>query len=152
MPIFSRRFSLWTRLYERMLLEPTPDARVTPMVSEVVVPILDADALLQTPTLPATELLNLTPSQGYVAGFTVPAGEEWELIYGRRGGSTGGSEVQVDISGVRISATTDGTSSEIFNLRNIILRVGDSVGMSATNNGADSGVSLLILYNTRDLT
>jgi hypothetical protein len=151
-PIFSRRFSLWTRLYERMLLEPTPDARVTPMVSEVVVPILDADALLQTPTLPATVSLDLTPSQGYVVGFTVPAGEEWELIYGRRSASAGGSEVQVNIAGVRISATTDGTTTEIFNLRDIILREDDSIGMSATNNASDSGVSLIILYNTRDLT
>ena len=150
MPIFSRRYSLWTRLYDRMLLEPTPDARVTPMVSEVVVPILDADALLQTPTLPAQVSKDISGT-AYVPYFTVPAGEEWELIQGSRGGTTGTTEVTIKISGNTLRVSDHQTAGENFDLRDIILREDDSIGMLGTDNGGDTSRNMTILYNSRDL-
>ena len=148
MPIFSRRFSLWTRLYGRMLLEPTADVTVTPMVSEVVVPVIDADKILETPVISANVGNDLTGTSGtYVAYFTVPSGEEWALISGKKSPTTGTTRGQVSIGGVTLDVLVDSTSAELIDYKTYILREGDSAGLTATGNGADSDRYLQIGYS-----
>jgi len=151
-PIYSRRYALWTRLYKRMLLEPTPADPVTPSVSEVVVPVIQADRILTTPKA-AQAVSNLTASAGtYVAAFTVPAGEEWTLILYERPSTTGTTQYGVSIGGNEVYLEKEGTDESIHNVRDIILSEGDSLGLWTTGNGADSARYSYLVYNTVDLT
>jgi len=148
-PIFSRRFSLWTRLYGRMLLEPTSDVRVTPMVSEVVVPVLNADKILETPTVSSTVARDLSPGAGtYVAYFTVPQGEEWSLISALKAVTSTATKVRIEVSGNKLTVWTEGTTgADVINLRDYISREGDSVGCETTGNGGDSSRGMTIGYS-----
>ena len=71
----SKRFAVWSRLYERYRLEPFPAGGGT-VVSKTIIPITDADALLKVPKLQrATKVI----TSAEVSVFTVPAGERWEI-------------------------------------------------------------------------
>lgn len=150
MPIFSRRFSLWTRLYTRMLLEPTSADSVTPMVSEVVVPVLDADMILSSPAV-ADATVDLSGS-GYVTCFTVPTGAEWRLLTVYVGATLAATRVKVVIAGNEGNIEAASTSLRVVNLRDITLSEGDTLGAVATGNGGDSSRGFNLIYNTIDLT
>lgn len=150
MPIFSRRFSLWTRLYTRMLLEPTQADSVTPMVSEVVVPVLDADMILSSPAV-ADATVDLSGS-GYVTCFTVPTGQEWRLITVYVGATLSATRVKVVIAGDEGNIEAASTALRVVNLRDITLSEGDTLGAVATGNGGDSSRGFNLIYNTIDLT
>jgi hypothetical protein len=131
-----------------MLLEPTSDARVTPMVSEVVVPVLNADKILETPTVSLTVAGDLSITAGtYVPYFTVPQGEEWALISAKKSPTSVNTRVIIQITGNNLEVLTDGTSAAIVNLRDYILRENDSVGLRATGDGGDSARNLTIGYS-----
>ena len=147
MPIFSRRFSLWTRLYGRMLLEPTSDARVTPMVSEIVVPVLSADKVLETPTVSAEVTADISGGTGtYIPFFTVPSGEEWSLVLVNTPTTAGNSKVQVRVNGNLINKTPASTSEQIVDMSGFVLREADSLGMRGTGNGSDTSRSMTQAY------
>jgi len=148
-PIFSRRFSLWTRLYQRLLLEPTSDARVTPMVSEVVVPVLSADAILETPT--AYGASGDLSGSGYVAFFTVPANEEWHLIELFSDSFSGSVRARVAFTTANVNVTASTTSGIDKDLRGYILREGESVGLMSSGNGGDSDRNAYMVYTVTDL-
>jgi len=149
-PITSRRYSLWTRLYKRMLLEPTAADNVTPRVSEVVVPVIQADAILQTPTAGGQVTKDLSGSS-YVAYFTVPTGEEWLLSVVRRVATTAVSDVICEVTGIRQQLSSSETAGSVFYPVNVILRTGDTVGMSGTANGGDTARHLNIMYLMSDV-
>ena len=150
MPITSRRYSLWTRLYKRMLLEPTAADNVTPRVSEVVVPVIQADAILQTPTAAGQVTKDLSGSS-FVIYLTVPTGEEWLLCVVRRSTTTGVSDVQCEVTGVRQQLSSAESAGSVFYPTNIILRTGDTIGMSGTGNGADTARHLNVMYLMSDV-
>lgn len=149
MPIFSRRFSLWTRLYDRLLLEPTSDARVTPMVSEVVVPVLSADAILAV-TKADNESGDLSGS-GYVPYFTVPANEEWHLIEFFTDTFTGQSRGRVKFIDANINITLASTGAIEKTLHGYILREGESIGLMSTGNGGDTDKNAYMVWTVTDL-
>lgn len=152
MPIFSRRFSLWTRLYQRMLLEPTTDARVTPMVSELVVPVLDADSILRT-YLAGFETIDISVSTStVVTAFTVPDGEEWKLITCVKPGTSSNSRVGVIMGGDNVYVSLASTSAQIIDLREYTLSEGMLITMQGTGNGGDASRSLGLVYSTIDLS
>jgi len=152
-PIFSRRFSLWTRLYGRMLLEPTSDVRVTPMVSEVVVPVLNADKILETPTVSAEVSADLSPSVGtYVPYFTVPQGEEWSLISAKRSPLSANTRVIIQVGGNNLEVLVDGAAAAVVNLRDYILREGDSIGQRTTGAGGDTSRGMVLGYSKISLS
>lgn len=151
MPIFSRRFSLWTRLYERLLLEPTSDVQVTPMVSEVVVPVLNADAILETPTAGSASG-DLSPSAGtFVPFFTVPANEEWHLIELFTASFSAATLARVAFKDVNVNVTVSSTGAIDKNLRDYTLREGERVGLLTTGAGGDSDRSANLVYTVVDL-
>jgi len=154
MPIYSRRYALWTRLYERMLLEPTPDATITPMVSEVVVPVIDADAVLTTPTNSPTVAGDLSgsPAGEPVHIFTVPRLEEWHLVQLWRGGTSGSTRVVCSIAGNQIPLSGYGTTDVIIDCRNLILRTNDTLSLYSTANGADTARVMAVMYQLVDLS
>lgn len=74
----SRALEVWRRLYTRYALEPFP-ASVGPDVLKTIVPVTQADQLLQTPEIREA---TVTSSAGNIVTYhTVPAGERWE-VYG----------------------------------------------------------------------
>jgi len=75
MPIPSQRFDVWARLYDRFTLEPSVGESGPPSVSEIVIPVTDADALV-TDRVRHGALVNLSGS-GDIIAHTVPTGKRW---------------------------------------------------------------------------
>ena len=153
MPIFSRRFALWTRLYSRMILEPTSGAMVTPTVSEVVVPVIDADAILQTPTIDSGEG-DLSPSAGSldVTMLTVPDDKEWDMIQVFTDATSAVSRLGIRIGGTGMYLTTSGSGPFDVNLRDYVMRAGDRLFMLSTGSGGDSARVIRVAYLESDLS
>jgi len=149
-PITSRRYSLWTRLYKRMLLEPTSADNVTPRVSEVVVPVIQADAILQTPTASGGVSRDISGS-GFVNYFTVPTGEEWRLSVISKPATVAVSDVVVVTQSDNTPLSVPITDAEILEPVFVLMRAGDQLGMSGTGNGGDTDRSLRILYLLSDV-
>jgi len=150
MPIISKRFRVWEAIYDRFLLEPTQGSITTPQVSETVVPIIDADALLRVRSI-SNSNQDLSGAS-FVTYATVPAGEEWALVAGHRAATIGSTQVSILIGGVQLRVTALGTGEEPFTLRNIILRQGDVVGMGGTSDGADTAIQMGFHFGVTDLT
>jgi len=152
MPILSRRFSLWTRLYGRMLLEPTRGPTPLPQVSEVVVPTLNADALLMVPTAQGTTL-DLSGGARVIA-YTVPADEEWQLIEVTRVSTTAAAGMELTIGGVNVPIAGSTTLQIVLlagDMAGFILREGDTINALGTGNGGDSSRAVHCVYNKLDL-
>jgi hypothetical protein len=148
MALFSRRFSLWRALEDRLLLEATPASETTPMVSEVVVPVLSADLLLQTPTV-NTANADLSVAAGTpIKIYTVPDGEEWRLVQYRRESTAANSVMFIEVgSAHRMGLDAGSTSEANLDMRGFIMRPGDSLGMEATGNAGDNIISSHIAYD-----
>ena len=72
----SKRFDVWRRLYDRYALEPFPASdSLSTMVAKTIVPVTQADVLLQTEEvrLDVVEVQSDT-----VSVVTVPKGERWQ--------------------------------------------------------------------------
>lgn len=153
MPIFSRRFALWTRLYSRMILEPTSGAMVTPTVSEVVVPVIDADAILQTPIINfGTSDLSPTAGSVDVAVMTVPQDKEWAMIQVITNATAAVSRLGISVYGQNMYLTGTSTGPFDINLRDYILRAGDNLFMLSTGSGSDSSATIRAAYMESDLS
>jgi len=72
----SRELEVWRRLYERYSLEPGP-ASVSPDVSKTIMPITNADELLQRPR--GVVGGNTPGADGGITIATVPQGIRWRL-------------------------------------------------------------------------
>jgi hypothetical protein len=148
LPIFSRQFEVWRRLYERMKLEPSPADAVAPQVSEVIVPILNADLLLQTPTVPTTVTSDLSGTAGdLVIVNLVPPGEEWHMIWIYREVTAGNTQLSLRIGGP-IQHVSPLEKIEISKeIRGFVLREGDQVVIRKTGNGSDTAIDTMVTYN-----
>lgn len=153
MPIFSRRFALWTRLYSRMILEPTSGAMITPTVSEVVVPVIDADAILQTPVIDSGEG-DLSPTAGSVdvTMMTVPTDKEWDMIQVFSDATSAVSRLGINIGGTNMYLTASATGPFDVNLRDYVMRSGDKLFMLSTGAGGDSARVIRAAYLESDLS
>lgn len=75
----AKRFNVWSRLYNRFLLEPHPAVGSNSYVSPVVQPVTQADRLLQTPDVRVTTVEIVGTATVTMA--TVPLGERWTLSF-----------------------------------------------------------------------
>lgn len=73
----SKRFDVWSRLYNRYSLEPHPAIGSLAAVALTVQPITDADRLLRRGDIDVS--LFAVVAQATVTVRTVPAGERWTL-------------------------------------------------------------------------
>jgi len=133
-----------------MLLEPGPADNVMPQVSEVVVPVIQADKILQTPTASGLIENNLTGTS-YVTSLTVPNGEEWFLCIIFHSGTAAPTSVRCVQTGVTQQLTSTTTSETLIYPTNIILRTGDTIGMSGTGSGSDTATKLSVMYLLSDV-
>jgi len=77
----AKRFNVWSRLYQRFLLEPLPAVGSNAYVAPVIQPVTDADRLLQRLEV-ETSTVSVTSAIGFVVA-TVPAGERWTVQFMR---------------------------------------------------------------------
>jgi len=71
----AKRFNVWSRLYNRFLLEPLPAVGSNAYVAPVIQPVTDADRLLQALAI-ETSTVVVSSNIGFVVA-TVPKGERW---------------------------------------------------------------------------
>jgi len=76
----SKKFDAWTRLYRRFLLEPRPANGVGVGVGKGIVPVTDADRLLQATQGEVLDTVAVTTNTRYTIA-TVPDGERWTVMY-----------------------------------------------------------------------
>lgn len=145
----SKRFALMDRLYSRYLLEPHPAGQnVQLSLSPVIVPVVQADAVLQTNGIDSDQAINLSGS-GWVTIFTVPTNRKWELVIAHKGASAGATRFGIVVSGIRLFWI--GSAAELdIDLRGITLAAGDYVQLDGTGQGGDTDISLE-LYRKEEL-
>ena len=73
----AKRFNVWSRLYNRFLLEPLPAVGSNAYVAPVIQPVTDADRLLQRLEIESSTV-SVTSAIGFVVA-TVPKGERWTV-------------------------------------------------------------------------
>jgi len=83
----AKRFNVWSRLYNRFLLEPLPAVGSNAYVAPVIQPVTDADRLLQTLALESSTV-SITSAIGFVVA-TVPSGQRWTVQFMRVRRSSG---------------------------------------------------------------
>lgn len=136
----SKRFTLWTRLYSRLLLEPDAlrEGGLVGVLPYVMV-TLDGDALLRTPSAQNGGLDLRGASGNFVAAGTVPANERWTLGMSQRGGTSSNSNAAVSVGGVVLNRSLPATPTEMVDMTGTVLDPGDAVGMLSTGNAGDNG-------------
>jgi len=73
----AKRFTVWSRLYNRFLLEPAPAVGSNAFISPIIQPITSADNLLKTARVRTTT--QSVTGTGDKTFFTVPKGERWTV-------------------------------------------------------------------------
>ncbi|HIB66170.1 MAG TPA: hypothetical protein EYO33_13905 [Phycisphaerales bacterium] len=143
-----RRNSLFHRLIERYQLEPETLEPATML--EVVLPTIDADKILQTPTVARDANFNFQTG-GVV--HTVPSGERWSLIWLFKEATTGNGRLKVKISGTLINITAQGTTEIATGFpAGFILEAGDTMEADGTSNAGDSARNVSLFYLKELLT
>ena len=83
----AKRFNVWSRLYNRFLLEPFPAVGSNAYVAPVIQPVTDADRLLQALAIETTTVV-VTSNATFVV-VTVPPGQRWTVSFWRTRLSSG---------------------------------------------------------------
>lgn len=151
----AKRFSVWSRLYERFLLEPSPPVGSNAYVAPVIQPVTDADRLLRTPTI-ATVLVSVT-AVGDTVFHTVPAGERWTLGFMRAsrgsGTMTHSSFFVADIANVPMLVALYPSEAEThlqeFS-QPLIVDEGWDIGVGFDAHSVTGDVRVTILYERED--
>ena len=140
----SRALDIWRRLYTRFSLEPGP-ASIAPDVLKTIVPVTNVDPLLQVVVAVSTSLNLDIGGGGQVVGYTVPTGRRATVLYARRGASTGATQLNIVVGGVLLVVSAAGATAEAFLgqtvTQPIVIDEGDTIGMSATDDPGDGGIS-----------
>ena len=146
MVLKSIRFSLMDRLYRRYLLEPLPADQSMPLsVSPVVVPVIQADAVLVDPIF--DDVTADISGGGSVVFFTVPQNERWMLQWIFRSASSSNTKVTLDVVGAPNNQplSSNGTTEQRIDARGMTLSTGDAIEMDA--DGATGAMTLYVNYN-----
>jgi len=83
----AKQFKVWTRLYDRFLLEPSPAIGSNAYVAPVIQPVTDADRLLQALDIESSTI-DVTSAIGFVVA-TVTQGQRWTVSFWRSRVSSG---------------------------------------------------------------
>lgn len=147
----SKKFSLWRRLGEKLLLEDQPPSGVGASVGTVVFPVLDVDSLLRVPRI-ETFAGNLDIAAGaLVTFFTVPAGKRWVVKSIWRQGTTAGSKILVKgpDSAVVMNMSPNTTVESVL-ITEFTVDPRWIIGMESTDDVGDISRRLRILYDEED--
>lgn len=139
MTLKSLAFSLFTRLYTRFGLEPTPvPPGGRPEISTTIFPVTQADELFRRPSSGGGNA-DLSGS-AYVAFDSVPDGERWTLKYLKLVGTTGTIPLAVVVlrGGVPREISPDSASEAEYVGNPIILDEGGSFGAIGGGQAGDN--------------
>ena len=84
----AKQWNVWSRLYGRFKLEPSPAVGSNAYVSPIIQPTTDADRLLKQTVGVDFPTVSVTVNQRYII-TTVPSGERWTIMYLRVRRSSG---------------------------------------------------------------
>ncbi len=143
-------FRVWENLRERYLIEPTspPEKKA---FGTMVVPVADADAALRTPAF-TNASLDLTGTAGdHRPAVTASEAQRIHVKHIRKGFSTGTSGISVSIGGVIAVITNPATGASVLTAE-FILGPGDSIGLSDTNDPADTGVQCTVVHEVEEFS
>jgi len=144
----SRRFDLFRRLTNKLLIEDEEASVFPPAIDRLISPVLEVAALLIDED---ALFLNgdLTGTLGNTVTYhVVPVGERWHLRWFAREVATGSSRVIISkaIANIAFSITALATAEQFGTFEGIIIDENDSVDLTATGNGGDGSISLSILF------
>jgi len=147
-----RKPEILRRLVNRYGIEPLLTAGGF-LLSHVIVPITDADELLQTPGV-ANATTDISAAVVYLPIFVVPKGKRWRLLAIHRAGTTGTSRVRVTpapgLLAFRMGPGATGESTWFAGTDKHYVEEGGDVGMDTTNNGADTAIQCQVWYLEED--
>lgn len=148
-PLESRRYELFRRLDDKLLLEAGEARGFPPLVSREIVAVIDATELLLDQVIERTTLNLDVGGGGFITAHTVPAGERWSLISLNKGATVANSHVEIIIAVANLAhqLTTDATAFQIVDVQGLKLQTGDRMGMIATDNIGDIAVNLDVIFN-----
>lgn len=138
----SKRFAIWSRLYRRFLLEPTPATGSLSSVGVGIVPVTDVDALLHQP-LAVNTTMDLSVTQGtFISIYAVPVNRRARVDFASIGSTTGTvfliCRIIVEGTAVDVSLSVPTASFHQYLGSPLTLNEGDSIGAAASGNGADN--------------
>jgi len=121
-----------------------------PSVHNSIQPVTDADRMLQSTGLFELAInLDVTVGQ-HVVAMTVPTGKRRTLVMAGRGGSTGSTTLAISDGTTTITITNAGTSSEKLLGINIPMEQGWTLGLTATDNVADTAQFVSCIFIEED--
>jgi len=147
----AKQYQVWSRLYNRFLLEPSPAVGSNAYVSPIIQPITDADRLLKQLSI-GEETLAIA-AIGVAVFFTVPGGERWSVTYQRAARASGtmthNSFVIVSPAGVEmeIDEYTQTAATHLHEyLQPLVLDEGWGLGVFIDTHSVAGNVECQILY------
>jgi hypothetical protein len=145
----SKIFSLWIRLGSRFKLEDSPPTGLGARLGTTIIPVTQADALLQTLTINKIDL-DLSGSAGTnVTAFTVPSGKRWIIYHLHLLSTTGSSQFVLTGGGKTVRLTADTTGVHDLDTQ-LPADENWEVKCTRTGNGADGNRECSILYTEED--
>lgn len=148
MVLQSRRFDVFRRLGVKLLIEDEEAKGFPPLVSRSITPVVDVSGLLLIEDA-AFATFSLTGGAGAtIAYHTVPVGERWHLRHFVREVCIGASRVLITKARANLTAsfTALATAEQIGSFGGLVVEENDNVGLVTTGNGADTNISLIILF------
>ena len=152
MPIPSKRFDVWRRLYRRFTLEPEPSVGESRAgVGTTILPVTQADELLRTQKLTQAAALDLSTGGSYTAILTAGDQERIILISVWIEATTAATHIQFQPGGTAFDFDADATAARNVDLQRLTLEPGESVGLRGTGNAGDSARAANVYYLTEDI-
>jgi len=144
----SRRYDLFRRLTQKLLIEDEEASVIPPAIARLVSPVIDVSQLLIDERAIFANG-DLTASAGATITYhTVPVGERWHLRWFVREIATGTTRVLISkvVDNLAVSITALATGEQRGTFEGIKIDSGDSVDLVTSGNGADGSISLILLY------
>lgn len=139
------------RLTKRYLLSDIPDIENPFLFQRLVVPVTIADEVQKTPEIDSHTDDISAAAGGRVTYFTVPSGKRWRLYAFRVQGTTANTAVYISDGTNEQPLTTQDTTERVdATLPSIPLNEDWTIRLRTTGNGADSAISLSILYEEEE--
>lgn len=149
MVLESRRYELFRRLEDKLLLESGEARGFPPLVSREIVAVIDATELLLDQVVERNTVDLDIAAGAFVPSHTVPSGERWGLVSMNRAATTVATNVKINFVVPNLTHQVSGTTAafDIIDVRGLQLQAGDRIGMTSTDDVNDGAVFLQVIFN-----
>jgi len=145
----SRRYELFRRLDDKLLLESGEARGFPPLVSREIVAVIDATDLLLDQVVERNSVDLDVTAGAFIATHTVPVGERWRLVSMNREATNTATNVQVNYAVPSLShqVSTNQVAFDIIDVKGLKLQAGDRIGMISTDDVADGAIFLQVIFD-----